>query len=171
MFQKTIEIISIICSTVLGVGFLPFAPGTWGSFVPIILLWFFPSAPETIMHMMLGCVLIGFLTIPLTLRAQILIQRFPKRKEDPSYIVIDEVAGQLLTFGLLTLFCPLTPFVLFSGFIAFRVFDILKPWPIRLIENRLNQQPKWQTFSILLDDLLAGILAACVVLIIFRTLF
>ena len=62
-------------------------------------------------------------------------------------MVIDEVAGQLLTF----LFLPVNPFNLISGFVLFRIFDIWKPYPIRKLESLKHG------VGIMADDLLAGV--------------
>lgn len=70
-------------------------------------------------------------------------------RDDPSEIVIDEVAGFLLTL----LFIPITWFSLFIGFVLFRIFDILKPFPIRRLERIKGGA------GIVLDDILAGIYA------------
>ena len=69
--------------------------------------------------------------------------------EDPSYIVIDEVAGQLLTF----FFLPVTGWNIIIGFLVFRTFDIWKPYPIRKLEQLGNG------VGVMADDLLAGIYA------------
>jgi phosphatidylglycerophosphatase A len=71
-------------------------------------------------------------------------------RPDPGEIVIDEVAGFLLT----VIFFPLTWITLTAGFFLFRFFDILKPPPIRQIEKKLPGG-----FGVVLDDLAAGIYA------------
>ena len=77
---------------------------------------------------------------------------------DPSEVVIDEVAGFLLTMFLL----PLSWLTLGLGFILFRVFDILKPYPIKQAEKLRGG------LGIVMDDLVAGIYAhLCVRLILF----
>jgi phosphatidylglycerophosphatase A len=73
-------------------------------------------------------------------------------KKDPSHVVIDEVAGQLLTL----LAVPISWKALLAGFILFRGFDILKPPPIRQLE-RLPEG-----IGIVVDDLGAGVYAAIV---------
>ena len=76
--------------------------------------------------------------------------------DDPGLIVIDEVSGFLLT----VLFIPLTLFNLVAGFFLFRLFDIIKPYPIKKIE-------KWRGgFGIVFDDLLAGVYAHLSLLLI-----
>jgi phosphatidylglycerophosphatase A len=73
--------------------------------------------------------------------------------EDPSFVVIDEVAGQLLTF----LFLPVNAWNLFLGLAAFRIFDMWKPFPIRKLESLPGG------FGIMADDLLAGVYGALAV--------
>ncbi len=73
-------------------------------------------------------------------------------KKDPSHIVIDEVAGQLLTL----IACPIVWQALLAGFILFRAFDIVKPPPVR----NLEQLPEGT--GIVVDDLGAGIYALIV---------
>jgi phosphatidylglycerophosphatase A len=73
-------------------------------------------------------------------------------------IVWDEVAGFLITlYGL-----PLTWQTLLAGFVAFRLFDIVKPWPIRYLDKQVGGG-----FGIMLDDVVAGIFAALVLRIWF----
>jgi len=70
-------------------------------------------------------------------------------KKDPSHVVIDEVAGQLVTL----IACPIVWQALLAGFILFRVFDIVKPPPVRSLE-RLPEGT-----GIVVDDLGAGLYA------------
>ncbi len=70
---------------------------------------------------------------------------------DPSIVVIDEVAGQLVT---LVAFPPTWRFIL-AGFVLFRVFDILKPWPASYFDRRVKSG-----FGIVADDVVAGFYAA-----------
>ena len=74
-------------------------------------------------------------------------------EKDPSRVVIDEVAGQWL--GLLML--PDGTLYIAGAFILFRFLDILKPWPIR----KLEQFPKG--WGVMLDDMLAGLLTLCLI--------
>ena len=77
--------------------------------------------------------------------------------KDPKQIVIDEVAGQ----GLALLFCGPTALNIALGFALFRLFDIWKPWPIRVIDDKLSGSA-----GIMLDDLVAGIFAAICLMIV-----
>jgi phosphatidylglycerophosphatase A len=69
--------------------------------------------------------------------------------EDPGIVVVDEIVGQWVSL----LFLPLGPVTLGLGFLLFRVFDVLKPWPARQLE-RLHGG-----LGIMADDLAAGIYA------------
>ena len=66
---------------------------------------------------------------------------------DPSFVVIDEVAGQLITLFLL----PFSWKILIAGFILFRVFDVIKPFPARRAEKLHGG------WGIMMDDVLAGL--------------
>ncbi len=80
-------------------------------------------------------------------------------KKDPSQVVIDEVAGQLVTF----MFVPayfLHPLMIFIGFVLFRTFDIIKPYPIRRIEGLHGG------LGIVGDDIVAGFYAGAVLALV-----
>jgi phosphatidylglycerophosphatase A len=79
-------------------------------------------------------------------------------KKDPSHVVIDEVAGQLLTLVA----CPILWQALLAGFILFRAFDIVKPPPVRSLE-RLPEGT-----GIVVDDLGAGVYALIVLQLLLR---
>lgn len=71
-------------------------------------------------------------------------------KKDPQEVVVDELAGTVVTLYSL----PVNGLTLAAGFVLFRIFDIWKPWPIREADARVPGG-----LGILLDDILAGILA------------
>jgi len=126
-------------------GKLPIS-GTWGSAVAAVAAPFvFMPAPFTVRLFILVLVFIGG-----GLACDI-VERNLARK-DPGLCVIDEVLGQWITY---LPFAALTPWQLFWGFVLFRVFDILKPAPVRASEC-------WMPggFGVMLDDALAGIYAA-----------
>jgi len=129
-----------------GSGLIPIMPGTFGSLAAVPLLLITANAPL-------------WLFIGLTLAASVGgIYLCGKTAEDMKVhdhgsIVWDEVAGMLITF----LFVPITAASLLAGFVLFRIFDILKPWPIGVIDKRLHGGT-----GIMLDDIVAGIMAcAC----------
>ncbi|MBT5658871.1 MAG: phosphatidylglycerophosphatase A [Rhodospirillaceae bacterium] len=83
--------------------------------------------------------------------SNVMVQEIGDEGADPGMVVIDEVAGQALTL------CVVPPDLMlyFVGFVLFRLFDILKPWPISLCEARIKGG-----LGIMVDDIVAGIFAA-----------
>jgi phosphatidylglycerophosphatase A len=143
--------ISLILSTWFGIGLLPVAPGTLGTIAafPLVFgLTCFGTASGVFIIVMGVAVAIWA-----SARSEELLC-----DSDPSEIVIDEVVGFLLTLFLL----PLSWLTLGLGFILFRVFDILKPYPIKQAEKLRGG------LGIVMDDLVAGIYAqVCVRLVLF----
>ncbi len=137
----------------LGSGWLPKAPGTWGSLAALLPGWW-------ILH--LGGVM-GLLAAVLvvTLLGCVVCWRILPQMEDqdPGWIVIDEWAGVWLAVAMIAPLLASEPQTLLAAFIAFRFFDILKPWPIRWLEH---VGPAW--WSIMADDLMAGLLAGASVM-------
>lgn len=136
----------IAFASVCRIGFIPGAPGTYASLLTSILFFLvyrFAGRVLPSLHLSLLCLIVlgGIL-------ASAEIHRRTGH-EDPSFIVIDEVAGQLLTF----LFLPFNWTNLVLGFIAFRALDMWKPFPIRKLESLGNG------VGVMADDLLAGVYA------------
>jgi phosphatidylglycerophosphatase A len=129
------------------VGYLPFAPGTWASILGSILLYLLPG----ILNHPLAVILIGVAAI-------LCINRMELPEKDPGFIVIDELAGMCVTM----IGQGLGASNLLKGFVLFRIFDILKPFPIR----RLEALPKG--YGIVADDILAGIYANAALLLLGR---
>ena len=82
-------------------------------------------------------------------------------EHDPGPVVVDEVAGQWLTLAIV----PLDAIWFVAGFCAFRLFDIVKPWPVGWLDRRVKGG-----FGVMLDDIAAGLYAA-VLLYIAQILF
>lgn len=131
-----------IIATVLFIGYFPVAPGTVCSAVAMIFLGLFNPSYT---------VVLAILTISL-FTGIIASERIEKtsNKKDPSYIVIDEFAGYLTSI----LFIPINWQNLLIAFILFRIFDIIKPTPIRQIERKFKGG-----LGIMLDDIIAGIIS------------
>ena len=128
--------------------------GTWGSAVAAVAApWLFMSAPVPARLLILALVFVGG-----GLACDIVERRLGVK--DPGLCVIDEVLGQWTTYCL---FCALTPWQMFWGFVLFRVFDIWKPWPVRASEDWLPGG-----FGVMIDDLLAGIYAALALWVVVR---
>ncbi|MGR9043841.1 MAG: phosphatidylglycerophosphatase A family protein [Gammaproteobacteria bacterium] len=127
-----------------GSGLVKKAPGTLGTLAAVPVFWIFSQ---------FGFMYYSGLTV-LALVAGIGICGDAANKlgeHDFGGIVWDEVAGFLVTMWWM----PLTWQTLVVGFALFRLFDIIKPWPIRWVDRRVSGG-----FGIMLDDILAGLLAA-----------
>src|SRR5271157_3723930 len=134
-----------LVATFFGAGRLQPGPGTWGSLSAALLWWLIASHIPPSSRLPVLCSLIAG-SVAVGIPAATLEARGCGKK-DPSHVVIDEVAGQLVTL----LAVPVGWKPLLAGFILFRVFDILKPPPIR----RLERLPGGT--GIVVDDLGAGI--------------
>jgi phosphatidylglycerophosphatase A len=107
------------------VGYVPIAPGTFGSAAGLVLMWGVRQVGYNSVEAALILVLIG-----LGLWSATVAERHTG-KSDPGIVVIDEVVGMLITMFLI----PATPMSVTVGFLLFRVLDILKPWPARRFER------------------------------------
>lgn len=142
----------MLIATGLGLGYLPKAPGTWGSLLGLPVHFILVQLSTQNYALALTAVfVVGVLTSGM---AEKIMDR-----RDPGLVVIDEVIGMLITL----IGAPPTPLVMLTGFILFRIFDILKPFPIRLIDQRLHGG-----VGIVMDDVLAGIYSLIVLQIICR---
>ena len=134
-----------LIATFFGVGRLRPGPGTWGSLAATLLWWLLASQLSASARSPVILVLIVVVTA-IGIPAATLEARGCGTK-DPHHVVIDEVAGQLVTL----IACPILWKPLLVGFILFRAFDIVKPPPIRSLEKLPEGT------GIVLDDLGAGI--------------
>lgn len=132
-----------------GSGLSPMAPGTMGTLasLPVIILAHFIGIPLWILFIMT------------TVVGTWLADKSSKDLgvHDHPGIVIDEFAGMMLTL----LFIPLSWVSIVLGFALFRLFDIWKPWPIRLVDKQVHGG-----VGIMLDDLLAGVYAGFALLVV-----
>ena len=132
-------------ATWFGCGLLKPAPGTWGTLgaLPVgILLVMFTGLPG----LLIGTVIISVIGY----WASGVFEKMSGEK-DSSMIVIDEAAGIWLTL----LAAPMTPLGAGLAFVFFRVFDVLKPWPVSYVDKKMSGP-----LSVMGDDILAGIYAA-----------
>jgi phosphatidylglycerophosphatase A len=135
-----------------GAGLLPLAPGTWGSAVAVLAYWLTP--PLTLLQN-LGIVVGGFV---LGMWLCGLSSRRLGVHDHPG-IVFDEIVAMWATLAVVPRQWHWTLF----AFVMFRVMDVWKPWPIREADHRIGGG-----LGIMLDDVLAAVLAA-VMLIILRS--
>lgn len=135
--------LSLFFATGLGLGYLPWAPGTFGTLWGFALYFLSKGMPSYAF----SCSVLVFILFAVG------VSHFAERAlggHDSSKIVIDEVAGYLV--GVLFIPFSLTAAVL--GFLLFRLFDILKPYPIRYIDRAWGG-----AWGVVMDDVLAGIFA------------
>ncbi|MBW8191807.1 phosphatidylglycerophosphatase A [Neiella marina] len=137
-----------------GSGLAPKAPGTFGSLAAIPLIMIMAQLP-----------LWGYLvvTVLACLVGNYLCGRTADDfgSHDHPAIVWDEFAGMMITF----IAVPLSWQTIIAGFVLFRIFDILKPWPIRWLDQHVHGG-----FGIMVDDLLAGAMAWLVLVFVLPAL-
>jgi len=129
----------------------PFAPGTFGTIAAI---------PFALVLLIIPVFYHGFYITGLILAAIYLADQAEKilKKKDPGSIVIDEIAGYVVTLSLV----PLTFQTMIAGFFIFRFFDIVKLVPVRYFEENFSGGA-----GVVLDDIMAGLLSAVVLKILY----
>lgn len=143
VIEKPLNKLIIFLATGFYAGFLPYAPGTFGSLIGVGIFFIINSLSPVYY---LGVLFLLFtFGVYLSDRAEALFAR-----DDPSQIIFDEILGLLVAMA----FIPNGIGWIIAGFLLFRFFDIFKPYPIRDIEKRFNGG-----FGIMLDDIAAGIYA------------
>jgi len=146
--QKSVMFLATGCY----IGNISFAPGTFGSVLGLPLCFFLSKIDFSIAVL---------LTLIFILCAIWIASEAEKilKTEDPGCIVIDEIAGIILTLlGL-----PFNIISVTAGFLIFRTLDIWKPYPIRFLENKFSGG-----IGIVLDDVAAGILSNLILRIFIR---
>ena len=145
-----------------GVGFIPLAPGTWGSVVGIGLYFavYFLTSLIVKQASQLTFVVTEVLTIVVVTLLGIWAASKTEKllgRKDPGKVVVDEVAGQIIALLPLSVFFlwPWNGWVIVS-FILFRFFDIVKPYPARRLEGLYGG------LGIMADDLIAGVYGAAI---------
>jgi phosphatidylglycerophosphatase A len=154
--------VAIFLATAGGLGYIPFAPGTWGSFAGALLYgltcFLLPLAAKSRASLSAGAAWAAATALPVALIIALTGVWVSRRaashsgQKDPQFVVIDEVSGQFFTY-LLAL-APLNWKYLLLGLILFRVFDIWKPFPARQAESLPGG------WGIMADDWMAGVYAA-----------
>ncbi len=141
-------------ATVMGLGYAPIAPGTFGTIGAVIFflllnIFGITLSLPLLVSVTLICALVGIWSTDHVI---------PEWGDDPSKVVIDEFVGYLITMFLV----PVEPKYLLAAFILFRFFDILKPLGIRYLDTKIKGGT-----GVMLDDVLAGVYACiCLHLII-----
>jgi phosphatidylglycerophosphatase A len=142
-----------IIGTLFGVGYFPIAPGTAASLVTIIVLWFIsPISLPLLLAALFFFFLIG---VPVSSMCE------QDWGMDPGRVVWDEMVG--MTVSILAL--PKHWFFFAAAFLLFRVFDVLKPFPI----NASQDVPRG--WGVMIDDVIAGLFANIILQIVCRFIF
>ncbi|EKF75895.1 phosphatidylglycerophosphatase A [Alcanivorax hongdengensis A-11-3] len=129
-----------------GSGLAPIAPGTFGTLAALPIWWLCAQLPlwgyllATVLIIAVGPYLCGKTSHDMNVH-------------DHPGIVWDEIAGLMITM----IAVPVSPWTALAGFVLFRVFDIIKPWPISWLDRHVEGG-----LGIMVDDLLAGVYAALV---------
>lgn len=140
-----------LTATFFGIGRMKPGPGTWGS-VATVLLWAAATSQIPLARRTWATIVAAAAVTLVGIPAATRVARASGGK-DPQFVVIDEVAGQLVAL----IAVPLGWKTFLTGLILFRIFDILKPFPIR----RLEHLPEGT--GIVVDDLGAGVYALVMV--------
>jgi phosphatidylglycerophosphatase A len=133
--------LGLLVATCGYVGYAPIAPGTFGSAVGVAAFYAIRATASPAIELAAIVLLfaIGIWSATVTERAL--------NMTDPGPVVIDEVVGMLMTLALL----PLSGFGVLVGFLVFRVFDVIKPWPAARFESLHGG------LGVMADDAMAGI--------------
>lgn len=142
---------AFLAATWFGCGLLPKAPGTWGSLAALPFAWALAQVGGSValLAASLACFVVGWWASAVYVRRT--------GVNDPSEIVIDEVAGQWLVLAA----APADPLLYAVGFLIFRVLDITKPWPARWADRNVHGG-----LGVMLDDMLAAAYGAALMAVI-----
>ena len=152
---RVLKSVILFISSGLFIGFIPVGPGTAGSILGIVMWVLLSNSKFFLLYI--------FITITLAIVFSWYAERFIFRKKDPQQVVIDEIAGILITFSLFKFSDDIKGLIIvILGFIFFRIFDILKPPPIK-ISQRLRGG-----FGIVVDDLIAGAYSCLLLFLIMK---
>jgi phosphatidylglycerophosphatase A len=140
--------IATMLATVFGVGRVRTAPGTAGSIVALPFAWVIAALGGRFTLMLAAILVLGIGAWACEIYAR------SAGKPDPSECVIDEVAGQWIVCA----FAPLSILAYFVAFILFRIFDIVKPWPISYLDKNVPGG-----LGIMVDDVAAALMG-CIIM-------
>ena len=153
-----------LLTSCFGLGWMPLAPGSWGSLPPAIIFWlvYYFGGSGSLALLLMGVLFAAGSIVCLKFSDAAVTATGNK---DPNEVVADEVAGQALTFLAMPLVIhnavpvrQVAAIVVF-GYFLFRLFDTVKPWPSYRLENLPG------AWGILADDLMAGVYAGIALMI------
>lgn len=135
-------------ATAGGAGLLPIAPGSFGTVVGVLILYLTDPLEWPLKAAMWGALLVAGIWSAGRMDAMM-------KTSDNQNTVIDEVLG----VAVAALPFAITFKSLAIAFVLFRVFDIVKPWPVRWIDQVTKRHPAWSATGVIADDLAAGVQA------------
>ena len=146
------ERISFLFSSSFGIGNSKLFPGTVASLLTLPIVWFIRDffSFNTFLIILLFYSITSFILI------EVCIKNLSDK--DPKYVVADEHIGQSISL----IFCDQKIFDYLISFIFFRFFDIVKPFPINLVDKHLKN-----TSGVILDDVLAGVFVCIIIAYVF----
>lgn len=142
-----------IIGTLFGIGYFPIAPGTAASLVTIFVLWFI--SPISLPILIVAAILFFFIGVP----ASIMCEK--DWGTDPGRVVWDEMVGMMVSVAAL----PKHWIIFAAAFLLFRIFDVLKPFPI----NASQRLP--HGWGVMIDDVIAAIYANILLQIWFQLIY
>ena len=150
--EKIIDFAAKMISSIFYAGYFPFASGTFGSALIVVLYFFLPGS-LSITAVAVSLPVVYFVGVATSSRCETFWGK------DSGKIVVDEIAGMLATL----LFIPLNLKIVVIGFFLFRAFDIFKPFPVR------NAEKLPRGWGVMTDDVLAGVYANVVLRLVILT--
>jgi phosphatidylglycerophosphatase A len=154
--KTTSDRAAIVIATAGGAGFSPKAPGTAGSIVGVLIYILMDRVLHVGAYYLHAIIFFFIVGIWASSRVEHLWGH------DSQKIVIDEVVGQMITFGIAAGRYQLSAFDILLGFGLFRLFDIVKPFPIRRLERLKGG------LGVVADDVGAGLFALAVLTLVVR---
>ncbi len=149
--EDTINRFSEHISTVFGVGYTAYAPGTMGSLYGLLLYMFLKDASVFIyVSFVIVLFVVGVFV------SDVMEEIYGIK--DPSFVIIDEVVGMMIAF----ISVPYTPLVAIAGFLLFRIVDISKVPPLNLLEKIGGG------FGIMIDDAVGGLIVNIILQVLTR---
>ncbi len=151
---------NILLITFFTIGKIKYAPGTIASLITCLLFLFLINILDILFLLFLALIIFCYSIFAIN-------NSFGEFKsEDPQEIVIDEVVGQMMPLLAIPIYETLYPLPILyycvASFLLFRLFDILKPYPVSYVDNNVKG-----ALGIMLDDILAGLYAITTLIIIF----
>jgi len=143
---------AVLLATWFGAGYLPKAPGTWGSLAALPFAWGIANLSGSV-----GLIAASLLVFVIGIWASNVYMGLTGG-EDPGPVVIDEVAGMWLTLA----FVPPDLGLYAAGFVLFRIADIFKPWPAGWADRNIKGG-----LGVMLDDVLAALYSGGIVFALF----